>query len=188
MSKFNFLQSATEAFAFLENHGFTRAEAKHCAVDYRNEYIGVSVFFDSRTGDVDARVFRIDDQLDKFELNLFAAFYGDENADSYGRFVVGSSDGLVSALRKCANGFLKNLPHLLSADEGAFDRLKAYRQKRAVEMANGWSLPGTLQRAEHAWKKHEFGKVVDLLSAVESHLSPAQKKKLTLAKKYATSR
>jgi len=185
MSEFTFVEKASTALSFLEEHRFSRVRADDFLIEYQNHFLGVSLFFEPRTGDLDTRVFRTADQAEKFELGLFAAWIGDKNASDYECFVVGSNDGLITAIQKCADGVSKNLPYLLNANEDSFARLKAFREERASAMAVSWNLPGILQRAEQAWIENKFSKVVELLSSVERHLTPAQIKKLELAKKYA---
>lgn len=77
---------------------------------------------------------------------------------------------------------------VLTGDAGVWEELQQQKQQWAKDFATEVLLSQIRPEAERAFRDHDFKRVVDLLSAVASQLTPAERKKLDFARRKAFSR
>lgn len=72
---------------------------------------------------------------------------------------------------------------LLSGDDSAFAEAYRRRSDRASRYMFELLDRKKIAEADQAWRRRDYGKVVQILSPLSDHLSPAQSKKLEMARR-----
>src|SRR5262249_31169890 len=72
---------------------------------------------------------------------------------------------------------------ILAGDAAAFDRLEETRRKRDTEHTRTIVADPIRQRADEAWKRHDYATVRDLYQSIEDALTAVEKERLRYARK-----
>lgn len=73
----------------------------------------------------------------------------------------------------------------LNGDAGTFSALSELRKRNSDQFLLDMELSRARTNAENAWSHQDFQKFVSIMEPLESHLSPAERKKLSIAKRKA---
>ena len=72
---------------------------------------------------------------------------------------------------------------VLRGDAGVFERLEGIQTKKSQDLLRDWKLKEVREKAESAWRRRDYAKLVSLFESVQQSLTPAEAKKLDYAKK-----
>jgi hypothetical protein len=98
------------------------------------------------------------------------------SADRIDRLSVPQPDSLVRGLQTLRELVRTHASDFLSGDDRSFAELSAQRDKETAAYAIERDLRAARRRAEAAWNQKDYRAVVDVLSPIRLHLTPAEVK------------
>lgn len=199
-----FERDALRAFRFLEEElAFTRMPSRGVMVCYRRDAVMVEIYHDLRTSEVGVLVslepasatserdVDADDEAGigrsvgpaQFSLDEILAHAGSEaTRGQLGSLSVVSATGVAEALEHLATGLARFARPLLEGDAKVFDELASERRVAARAYNEREEERRLRNAANHAWEAKDYARVVQILEPRESLLSPAERKKLGIAR------
>lgn len=181
MSRFSNL--AQQAFAFLEDAQFRTTKCEENLVQYESSQVCVLVYWDR--GQLDASIelrptgkrkegsFSVCDILDMQQAEIPER-----------PFMVGDESKLGFLLERLASAIKAHAQPALNGDRMFFRRLETFRSAKGAAYLREIELHDIRSKAEIAWKKRDFEKLVGFYSGIENELSASERKKLNYAKKH----
>ncbi len=184
-----FVDFVRKDFHFLETeYGFKLTEAKtnysNSSVRYESKKVFVGVYYCPARYECDAAMGVISDDTRSYSigelLSLEANFdlspnYTFENL-TQAEITEKDVSWFASVLHKYGGKYL-------NGDTAAFEKLKENREIKSEEYTQGIINKQQRQKADKAWKRKDYGVVVEIYKSIKEFLSQAEKKKLEYSEK-----
>jgi hypothetical protein len=187
-ARLDFPAAARASFAFLAELGFNLTTAEMTFVRYESPRVFVNVYHGRAS----------------YELNVEVGLRADtpsspENPFSIGEIVelqsgglrhfrppqVTTADGVRKSTAQLAELVRDYAGEALRGDADFFTRLSLLRVKKSDAYLKDSRLSRVRAEADKAWRERDYEKFISLYQPLTDDLSPAELKKLSLAKKYS---
>ncbi|MGE0823272.1 MAG: hypothetical protein AB7G75_23640 [Candidatus Binatia bacterium] len=175
-----FAETVTQVFAFLQEYGFHQVEALPTLVRYRCGDLEARVFHGRRSHELG---FEIGHGEDMFRMWDLIRFSDSSAAEHYFMPVVRTPSALISRLQELAAFVRCYGERALRNDPTFYEDL---RQQREAWMKQYWFDMRCRQvrpKAEVAFRERRYQEAAKLYGEIEAGLSPAELKKLAIARK-----
>lgn len=175
----NFAETATRAFAFLADTGFTQVEAEPTIVRYRRGDILVDVYHGRQSYELG---FEIGRGGTRYSMSVLIRADDAEAAKRYRNYAATTQAGVAEGLAQLAALARQYGTRALQGDTEFFamleQRRKSWASEYALEVLAGQLRP----KAEQAFRHGRFQEAAKLLERIRPLLAPAELKKLAIAK------
>lgn len=184
-----FVSLAREAFAFLEReHSFTFSWEGGYIVRFDSPRVFVTVVYDAtRSWELGVQVglqVGIEYGIERpFELWTTLRAMGQAELPEAKSVIRSRASELPQNLERLAGLLRQYATNLLTGDIELFRLVGQQQDADNAAYALKTALSYARQNAEKAWKQRRYREVVRELESVEDHLSPAERKMLTIARK-----
>ena len=180
--RLNFVNAVTERFGFLSEWGFSMTESLPTLVRYRNGEIGVDVYHGRQSYELGFGVERLGV---RYPLATLIRAIDPEAEQEYRNFAATTPDVVANGLTQLAELVKRYGEPALRGDAEFFARL----DKQRVEWAEGYALDVLARqlrpKADAAFREGRYREAAELYERIRPRLTPAELKKLTLAKNRA---
>jgi hypothetical protein len=169
-----------------QQFGLSCLVASEREVRYENDAVFLCINFDN------ARSYELGVELGKkspnqlerpFSLSEVLRLNGVPDAASIDGIMVSDAVRLHDALVRLAMLVMQYAPDFLVGNDISFARVARLREKESLAYALERDLRAARARAETAWSGKDYKAVVAAFEPLESHLSPAEKKRLEYSRK-----
>ena len=179
-AQFNFVASVRQAFGFLESLGFKELETTPTLVLYGIEDVEVDVYHGRGSYEIGAGVRCAET---RFDLSSIMTAVSPEIARGYRRTIATSPESVRKAVEDLSVLFKQHCADALRAEPRFLELMTKKRQEWAEAYALE-VLAGTVRpEAEEYFRAGDYAKAAGLYAQILERLSPAEKKKLALARK-----
>jgi hypothetical protein len=182
-----FADEARRQFDLLaQQFGLSCVTANEREVRYESDAVFLCVNFDN------ARSYELGIEVGKkrpaqperpFSLAEVLRLRGVSDAASIDGIVVRDAARLRNALARLATLVVQHASDFLAGNDLSFAQVARLREKESLAYALERDLRTARARAEAAWADRDYQAVVKALAPLESHLSPAEKKRLDYSRK-----
>jgi hypothetical protein len=173
-----FAENARSAFAFLEaDYGFVLETASVTLVRYRHaDGRYVNVFHGRQSYALNFELGRTDDE------RIYAADVAGSAGVPLDVFEASTPEAVKSSLVRLSRLLRESAKDALSGDPLAYQALRSEQARHSDELQRGWALADARARVDAAWRAKDFRSVVAAFSPLEEYLTPAERKKLAMAR------
>ena len=176
-----FVESARSAFAFLERlYAFEITRTEPTLVRYESADVFVNVFHGRRSREVGVEIGLLSAEHG-FGLSVLQEIHPNDTNSKNSRPTCTSREAVAAALGDHAHLLERIGGSALVGDAAEYGRLQAH-------MSSYWdqrNLDGIRERAWAAFGAKDYARVVELIARYEKYLSPAERKKLEIARSRA---
>jgi hypothetical protein len=178
-SRFDFVGAVARTFEFLTRLGFSQAETSPTLVRYRKDDIQAKVYYGRQSYELG---FEIGHKGNEYSISELIRATDPETARQYRNPIATSQKALTEGLAR-----LEELTRIyglrgLQGDPEFFVALdrqrKSWAEAYALEVLESQLRP----KADEAFRRGDYGEAVKLYERIRSRLSPADLKKLAIAK------
>lgn len=179
-----FADLAKEEFAFLSRRGFSVFSDSPGEVRFHSKNAAVSVTWDRRSGELDVYLEPLRDaETDKpYSLRDVLAMHGAALPEARQPFQVSELGKLQPFLHRLADDVSEYASEALAGDRMYYRRLSEFRSKQAQNFMRDMQVRRARANAAEAWKGREYGQVVEQFESIMDDLTPAERKKLEVAR------
>lgn len=179
-----FADLVKEEFAFLSRHGFSVFSDSFGEVRFHSKNTAVSVTWDRRSGELDVYLEPLRDvETGKpYSLRDVLAMRGVASPEARQPFQVSSLSKLQPFLHRLANDVGEYASEALAGDRMYYRRLSEFRSKQAQNFMRDMRVRRARTNAAEAWKDQKYGHVVEQYESIMDDLTPAERKKLDIAR------
>jgi hypothetical protein len=180
--RLNFAETATQAFAFLTDVGFSQVEAAPTIVRYRRRDVGADICHGRRSYELGVEIGRGET---RYSISELIRATDAEAAKRYRVYAATTQEGVIEGLGQLADLARQYGTRALQGDASFY----AVLDKQRSSWAHGYALDvlaGQLRpKAEEAFRGDHYLEAVKLLERIQPVLTPVELKKLTIAKNRA---
>lgn len=178
-ARFNFADAVTRPFGFLIDFGFVKVESSPTIVRYRRDDMEANVYWGRQSYEIGFEIYR---QGIRYPISSFVRIADPEAGKQYRNFAATTENALAEGLMQLAELVKRYGDRALQGDPTLFLTLEKQQQSWVEEYALE-VLEGQLRsQAEEAFRLGNYRKATELYERIKLHLSPAELKKLALAK------
>jgi tetratricopeptide (TPR) repeat protein len=177
---FNFAEAVTEKFIFLEDLGFSQVEALPTIVQYRKDGIQVNIYHGRKSCELGFEIVRLGE---RYSIPELIRITNPEAAARYRNATATKQNSLTSGLarleelvRRYGNRALRGDPEFFVALD---NQRRAWAQAYALEVLERQLRP----KADEAFRLGNYREAAEIYERILPHLSPAELRKLSVAKK-----
>lgn len=182
-STLRFEEAVLTEFAFLcTEYGFRRANASPSSVQFEGNDVVVNVVQDRSSFEINATVKR-KQTGEHFSVWEIARLAGAPDVEERTFLQASTSDRVERLVPVLADTLRRYGALALRGDEAFYSRLRDLQSNESARFLAVGRLAWVREQVRTAWKKQDYGKVVELLDSVREHLSKADTKKLVYARK-----
>jgi hypothetical protein len=184
-----FLDTAEQAFSFLEREGFRLSERSADHLRYETGHVSVTINRDPRDGELDVYIGLQPgggEARDDFSLTDLLAMEGIDAPERRMPFQVFDQAKIAPFLERLAEDTKVHARLALAGDRMFFHRLKAFRNARGRAYRRDIDLRRVRAEAGQAWHNRDFNKLIALYTSIEDDLTASEKAKLSYARQQST--
>ncbi len=190
-----FPQAVEATFGFLVSKlGFRLVEAQTTLVRYESDHTFVNVFHGRSSYELGVEIGRwieVDGELveEKFALGDVIALDHDLSEVGYRPYATTDKEPLGRFVAQLADWTQRFGSRVLNGDPAAFDSLRVQNARRSQQMLEGWRAERLRSAADDAWRRKDWGRVIDAYSEINAELGSVELKRSERARlSYAQSR
>lgn len=183
-----FRRAVLDSFRFLvEEYGLQCTKEKPTLVQYESDTVAVRVYHGRRSRELDVEFIDLDSSKDTPPLRLFDVLQLEGKADQMpqGFFQSSQPTGVRNLVGRLAELTREYAGEVLLGNRMYLRRLSVSRAKIATQEERSREAVQLRHQAELAWRSEDYSKVAELLEELEEPLTPAEKKKLKMARRRA---
>ncbi|MCL2474557.1 MAG: hypothetical protein FWF37_00240 [Chloroflexi bacterium] len=176
-----FTKSVQEYFSFLKEKYNLEIQSKKCAecVSFKSDITWLEIWFDKYSLYIEMGMNNGLYQTSLGEIKQFIT--GESDSVSY---MASDEEKLRKGLQRLSD-YVKLYCHkALYGDIEFYKEVKENQERLERERALENKINNIEELAKIALKKHDYKKVIDLYNQILEHLSPIQKKRLSMCEKY----
>jgi hypothetical protein len=181
-ARLNFANAVTERFGFVTDLGFSVTELSPTMVRYRKGNVELDVYHGRQSYELG---FGVERDGVRYSLSDLIRTVDLEAGEQYRNFAATTQDGIVQGITQLVELVKRYAGPALRSDPEFFGALETQRKS----WAEGYALDvlaGQLRpKADEAFRRGNYREASELYGRIQSLLTPAELKKLTLAKKRA---
>lgn len=181
-SSLKFVVAVREYFEFLSSLGFSEVEALPTLMRYEKSGVSVDVYHGRQSYEVGAGITAYGV---RYTIPQIIRHSDSELAEKYRRKSVTTSEEVAVAVEELSLLTKRYCRLALEGDRSLFSALENERKISTKEYELDVLARQTRPKALEAFRKKDYSKAVELYSRIEKRLTPAEIKKLSIAKKYA---
>lgn len=183
-TRLNFANAVTERFAFLDDRGFSVTELLPTIVRYRKGDVEVDVYHGRQSYELG---FGIERHGVRYSLSDLIRTVDLQAGEQYRNFAATTQDGIAEGLTQLVGWVKRYCEPALRGDPEFFAALDRQRKIWAESYALDVLAVQLRPKANEAFRRGNYRKASELYERIRLRLTPAELKKLTLAKKRAQS-
>jgi hypothetical protein len=185
--RLGFTSEVVKEFRFLnEQFGFQRVATLTTLVSYESRHVFVNIFHGRSSFEIGIEIGQRTDPAElrqKFSMPEILSAVGAPESSGFRGFQASTTKSVRDCVRTLAELVNRYAVPLLNGDPAAFGEVGQAQTTRSSEYVAAMEMRRVRQKVASAWRGKRFGEVVDLLSSVFPSLTPAEKKKLSFARK-----
>jgi hypothetical protein len=178
-TRFDFASTVTKIFGFLSDLGFSQLEASPTIVRYRRADLEVNIYHGRQSYELGFEVVR---DKTKYSMSQLIRPTDAEAAGRYRRYAATTQETLIEGLIRLAELAKKYAERAMQGDAEFFavleDQRKAWGKAYALDVLEQQLRP----KADEAFRLGRYQEAAELFERIEPRLSPAELKKLAIAK------
>lgn len=181
-----FSSQVIESFFFLESdHNFSIVSQDNYHVRYETGELIARVFHGKRSYEIGFEVgLKSDKEEYLYRLPIILkALDANLNKFEKGFYQAQTANGVKLSLQKLAPLVQSNCSELLRGDVVAFSAVDAAEKAESAKVTDYYSLSSTRKKAEVAWDKKDYRKVIRIYETFHDKLSELEIKRLGYAKR-----
>jgi hypothetical protein len=171
-------------FGFLELQGFRCVSSEVTLVRFESLDIGICVYHEKLSHEIGSTVESLMGP-DTYSFSEILRLVHRERMEEYRDYATNTVEGVAEGVRQLAELFRKSVDIHILKDREFFPNLKQQRNEWARNHALETQLVQARKKSDVAWKKGDFGEVVQILISLREHLNPSDLKKLEYAIKHS---
>lgn len=182
-SQLGFVQAVEASFGFLAREfGFRLVDMQPTFVRYESERTFVNVFHGRGSYELGVEIGRwieLDGALveEKFALGDVIALDHDLSAVGYRSYATSGKEPLVRFVAQLADWTQRFGSRVLEGDPATFDSLRAQGARLSQAMLEGWRAERLRAAADSAWRRKDWGRVIDAYGEIEAELGSIELKR-----------
>lgn len=182
--KFKFPDEVRRRFSFLDSLGFSYIDGVATLVCFKSSEFFVNIYHGRQSYEIGLEI-GLESDENIYSISEISQLLGIEGSELYRNYVASTKEAVAEGVRQLAETFQECVDAglLEGSSKNIFARLEKQRSERAKNYALQTQLSQALKKAEQAWERKDFGKVVFYLEPFRDHLSPSNLKKLSYAEK-----
>ncbi len=184
-----FRRAVLDSFGFLvDEYGFRSAEEKPTLVRYESDTVGVRVYHGRQSYELDVEFIDLDGVENAPPLKLLDVLRleGKEQEMPHGFFQSSKPGGVRRLVDKLAQLTREYASEILRGNRMYFRRLSVLRSEMATKEELRRRASELRHAVDAAWRSGDYSRVVELFEELEEPLTPAEKKKLEIARRKAS--
>jgi hypothetical protein len=179
-ARFNFADAVTRAFGFRTDLGFIQLMASPTIVRYRKGDVEANIYHGRQSYELG---FEIGHGGAKYPMSALIGATDPETAKQYRNFTTSAPNALAEGLTRLAGLAKQYGQQALQGNPEAFVALEKQRKSWAEEYALEVLVDQLRPKADAAFRRDDYREAAELYEHIRPHLTPAELKKLTIAKK-----
>lgn len=181
-----FAEAVRSAFAFLRQYGFAEIEAAPTIVRFASGDVGLTLYHGRSSYEVGAEIGLRGSTEPGYTLSEVIRLADPAEGAKYRNLAVTTKESVRNAAATVASLLKKFGEAALIADSKCFSRLEDQRRAWSESYALDVLADQVLPRADEAFRQGRYAEAADLYERIRPRLSPAETKKLDLAKRRAS--
>lgn len=177
-----FAEEVITHFAFLETKGFRCLSSEATLVQYGSGDVRINIHHGRQSYEISLH---IENMLvsNSYSFSELLRLIDNERGEQYRDYAAQTVQGVAEGVRQLADLLRECVDAGILDDIELFCRLKLQRDEWAKNYALETQLEQVRSKAESAWTEKNFGKVIEVLTPFQEHLTPSDLKRLGYAKK-----
>lgn len=187
-----FKEEVLSTFSFLiEEYGFQIIETKPTFVRFESPLVFVNVYHGRLSSELGLEIGPIKQSSSRLESRYSLSDILDSvdkrKEENYTFFQASTKERVKKYVAKAAELVRKYGVDALKGDSATFERLRAIQAHNSQDYLKEIKLGRIRPKAEEAFRRKDYSKVVELLEPVRAELRPSELKKLEYSKKHLDS-
>lgn len=182
-----FAEEALKAFDFLtKEYGFRCVKAEPTFVRYESPHVYINVYHGRASYELGVEIGRFDmlhQEEYPFSISDVMALNVGLSKTNYKPVQVSTAEGVSAFVPKLAEYVSRYAGPVLQGDASTFKQLSKVRSERAIKTTKEIEMSQVRNKANEAWHKKNYAKLIELYEPVQDALTPAEIKKLEFARK-----
>ncbi|MDA1101489.1 MAG: hypothetical protein O2967_21210 [Proteobacteria bacterium] len=178
-SHLKFEEHVRKEFSFLTGLGFLEIESSPTLVRYQNSDIEVTVYHGRQSYEIGVGVTTFDTQ---YSISEIVRATDPEEFNNFRYPMTTTEEGVVSGLERLSSLLKRYGSKALKGDQGFYLILDEQRKQWTEEYALDVLVEQLRPKANEAFRRKDYSSAVELYSRIKERLSPAELKKLGVAK------
>lgn len=179
-----FKDAVVSSFRFLTDMGLHLVDEKATFVRYESSDVFINIFHGRASYEINVEIGRIRDINNRLSIAGIVDWAGAYNAEGFGRHVMfqtNTRDGIQESVPRLASLVKKYAVPLLRNEDSAWGKALQLQAHRWNEYINEVNMTAMREKADAAWRKKDYVRVVELYDAVRQNLTEVEAKKLAYA-------
>jgi hypothetical protein len=187
-----FTAEVVKEFRFLkEQFAFQRLATLTTLVSYESRDVFVNIFHGRSSFEVGIEIGQRTDPAElreRFSMPEILSAVGAPESHGFKGFQASTTQSVRDCVRTLAELVKRYAVPLLNGEPAAFDEVRRAQTARSAEYVDAMEIRRVRLKVASAWHAKRFVEVADLLSSVLPSLTPAEKRKLSFARKQISKR
>lgn len=188
--RLGFQDTVKSNFRFLERYGLELVESNSTLVKYESSRVFVRIYHGRVSFELGVELGEVSDPLEK-AVSIFDVVDAEGASDREGLsghtvFQVSSKKDLEELMPKLSSLVQKYAGPLLRGDRHAYERVREHQSRKAARETREVQLTAVRRKAEAAWQKRDYARLIELFRPWRQYLIGSEAKKLAYAERHSS--